>query len=273
MLTEIQFKGLYTGRLACVEYPEIMGFQIFGIVFIKFKHEIDAVQRVRLISLLERVKNEKVAFSLVLVFPDEIEFSGIDMNTFKDINILLLGSGSSLSMVCGIRAAQKLKDFGRTKNILVVNTIAEALMQTKSSYLTDSNTKMTRNIIVLDSDSQQRNAIVTALMIDRFSTFGVSTPSECHEIIGKFGRLLDGAVLAFSYPSYPEIIIVEQLKSLNPNAKILIHSDVLDPKIIEICQKNKITSVLKSPFQVPNLLRKYKTDFPEREANYLGFSE
>jgi len=273
MLTEIQFKGLYTGRLACVEYPEIMGFQIFGIVFIKFKHEIDAVQRVRLISLLERVKNENVAFSLVLVFPDEIEFSGIDMNTFKDINILLLGFGSSLSMVCGIRAAQKLKDFGRTKNILVVNTIAEALMQTKSSYLTESNTKMTRNIIVLDSDSQQRNAIVSALMIDRFSTFGVSTTNECHDIIGKFGKLLDGAVLEFSYPSYPEIIIVEQLKNINPNAKILIHCDVLDPKIIEICQKNKITSVLKSPFQVPNLLRKYKTDFPEREANYLGFSE
>jgi hypothetical protein len=273
MLTEIQFKGLYTGRLAYVEYPDIVGFQIFGIVFIKFKHEIDAVQRVRLITLLQRVKNENVAFSLVLVFPDEVEFSGIDMNTFKDINILLIGFGSHLSMVCGIRAAQKLQDFGRTKNIQVVSTISEALMKTKLNNINECNTKMTKNIIVLNSDSQQRNSIVTALLIDRFSTFGVASTAECEEIIGKFGKLLDGAVLEFTYPSYAEVAIVEHLKKLNSNSKILIHCDVLDPKIIEICQKNKITSVLKSPFQVPNLLRKYKTDFPEREANYLGFSE
>ena len=39
MLTEVQFKGLYTGRISFVEYPEIIGFQLFGVVFLKFKSD------------------------------------------------------------------------------------------------------------------------------------------------------------------------------------------------------------------------------------------
>lgn len=273
MLSEVQLKGLFTGRLAFVEHPEIVGFQLFGVVFIKFKHELYAEQRVRILALLQRAKQEGAPFALVFVFPDDVEFSGIDMNTFKEIYVLQISYGSHLSIVCGSRASQKLKGFGRTATIENHSSISEALMKTKQQYLVSFESKMTRNILVFDSDSQQRDNIVNLLMIDRFSSLGISDFEEAHAFIKKFGNIMDGAIFEFKYPAFREVDLVGLYRELKPDGKILIFSDVLDPSILNICQQQKISSVIKSPFKSANLIRKFKTEFPERDTNYLGFSE
>ena len=64
MLTDVKFKGLYSGRLAYVEYPEVVGFQILGVVFLKFNQELNSVLRSQLISLLQKAKKDEVVIFL-----------------------------------------------------------------------------------------------------------------------------------------------------------------------------------------------------------------
>lgn len=273
MLTDIQFKGLCTGRIAYVECPEIVGFQVLGVVFLKFTHELYAEQRVRILSLLQRAKQDGISFSLVLVFPDEVEFSGVDMNVFKEIYILLLGFGSQLSMVCGNRALQKLKGFGKTQSILMYNSLSEALIKTKPQYLMSFESKPTRNIIVYVSDMEQREALVKALMVDRFSAIGVASINEAKEYIDKFGNLFDGAILEFTYPEFKELALIEKIRQFKPDAKILVFTDFLDETVLNVCQLNKIHNVMKCPFKPANLVKRYKGEFPERHSNIMGLSE
>ena len=229
-----------------------------------------AEQRVRILSLVQKANQDRLSLSLVLVFPDNVEFSGIDMNIFKEIYVLLLGVNSQFSMVCGASASLKLRSFNRTQSISIYPSLSEALIKTKPQYLMTYPTKLTRNLIVMDSDTQQLDALVLALLIDRFSAVGVSTFDETLDYITKFGDVLDGAILRFNYPSFKEVELVSLLRKVKPDAKILIHSEVLDANILKICQDFKITSIIKSPFKTNNLIRKYKSEFPERQTNYLG---
>ena len=195
------------------------------------------------------------------------------MNIFKEIHVLMMGFACQFSMVCGLRGSQKLKGYGRTASLEIYPNLSEALLKTKPQYLMAFESKMTRNILVMDSDVLQREALVNALLADRFSAIGVTTFDESLEYINKLGSILDGAIFEFSYPEFRQTELVARLREVKPEARILIHTDVLDASLLSVCQKLKISCVLKSPFKPANLIRKYKGEFPERETNYLGFSE
>ncbi len=273
MLSETQFKGLYSGRLAVVDHPQVFGMQVFGILVLQFKSELYAEQRVRLISMLEQARKDGASFSFVLQFHENVDFSGVDMTMFKEIYILCIEWGVQFQIVCGSTSLQSLNSFSRTAGIHVHGTLNDALLKCKKQYLRGFDTKMTRNIIVMENDPQQRATLVSSLLVDRFSAVDVHNTEMATSFIKHFGALIDGIILEFIYPEFNEVAIVKALKAVNPNAKVLIHTDVLDPRILNICQEYKITSVIKSPYQVQNLIKKYRNEFPERNENYLGFKE
>lgn len=271
MLSEIQFKGLYNGRLAHVDHPQMIGVQVFGIVILHFKSELYAEQRVRLLSMLNQAKKEGALFSFILEFQENVEFSSVDMSMFKDIYILSLEWGIQFQIVCGTTSMQSLNSFSRTAGIGVHNHIEEAILNCKTQFFRGFDSKMTRNVLVMESDPQQRITLVNALLADRFSAVEIQNAEMALKYVKYFGKIIDGAILEFVYPEFNEVAILHAIKECNPEAKVLIHTPVLDPRILGICQEYKITAVIKSPYKIQNLLKKYRNEFPERDENYLGF--
>lgn len=272
MLTEIQFKGLYTGRLTFVDHPQVIGLQIFGVLILQFKSELYAEQRVSLASMLKQARKEGALFSFILSFKEEVEFSSVDLTLFKDIHLLTLEWGVQFQIVCGTSSLNALSSFAKTANIKVYNSLDQALLGCKKSLLTNYELKKTRNIVVLEIDPQQRTSLQNALLLDRFSSMEASSPENALAYVKHFGEILDGAIIEFIYPDFKEEEILRSLKELQPNAKVLIHTAVLDPKILKICQQHGVTAVIKSPYKIQNIMNKFRNEFPERQENFLGFN-
>ncbi|PCJ62039.1 MAG: hypothetical protein COA79_04960 [Planctomycetota bacterium] len=273
MLSEIQFKGLYLGRLAYVETDDVVATQLFGVVCISFKKELFAEHRVKFISMFESAKKNGSIFAFILQFPSDIEFSSVDLNVFKELFIMTLEWRTHFSIVGGNLAIESVKKYSRTQSIPTFLHVSDALKSVADKYLEKYESKMTRNIFVMESDNQMRESLLLAFLKDRFSTIDANSYEEGLAVSKRFGHILDGAIVELIYPEFKEVEIIEYLKNINPDMKILIHTAVLDPQIINICKEFNITGVVKSPYQISNLLKKYKHAFPERHENYMGFKQ
>lgn len=263
MLSEAQFKSLYTGRLTLVDQPDVIGLQLFGIIIFKFKHEMFAEQRVRSLALLQKITKEYESFSIIFMFPFNVEFSGLDLNNFKEIYVLLRGVSSQFSIICGPKSSQKLKSFSRTKIINIYTSLSEALLDTTPQNLISFPIKTCKNVIVFDSELQLRDDLVDELMANRYSAVGVSSIYEALKILNKFDSVLDGALFEFLYPGTQEVKFIKEFRKINPKAILMIYAKELDDEMMSMCQEFSIASLKSYPFHVSNIIRKFKAEFPE----------